>query len=213
MLRRSRTSSGSAPRSSAASSTTSCCSASSSTPSRFADLQPGAGAIRRSCTTPPIAIVDEDHSPLSRAIAQAFLPPYFKPPEQIDASATSTALMDTAQYTFVLDIPPHFQRDVQAGRSPAIQVNVDATAMMQAGIGAGYAQQISSAEIARFVARRSRAQPRRSTSRFASPSTRTSRPPGSPASWASSTTSPCWRSSWPARPSSASASTARWTIC
>ena len=28
-----------------------------------------------------IAIVDEDHSELSRRIARAFLPPYFKPPQ------------------------------------------------------------------------------------------------------------------------------------
>ncbi len=61
--------------------------------------------------------------------------------------------MDTAQYTFVLDIPPHFQRDVQAGRVPSIQVNVDATAAMQAGIGAGYIELILDKEIARVAGR------------------------------------------------------------
>lgn len=100
-----------------------------------------------------IAIVDEDHSPLSQAIAQVFLPPYFKPPQQIAASDIDR-LMDTAEYTFVLDIPPNFERDVVAGHQPAIQANVDATAAMQAGIGAGYMQQILTDEIARFVARR-----------------------------------------------------------
>ena len=99
-----------------------------------------------------IAIVDEDHSQLSHDIAKVFLPPYFKPPVQV-AAADIDRLMDTAQYTFVLDIPPHFQRDVQAGRVPSIQVNVDATAAMQAGIGAGYIELILDKEIARVVGR------------------------------------------------------------
>ncbi len=46
--------------------------------------------------------------------------------------------MDAGRYTFVIDIPPRFQADVEAGRSPTIQLNVDATAMSQAGRGAGY---------------------------------------------------------------------------
>ncbi len=100
-----------------------------------------------------IAIADEDHSTLSRAIARVFLPPYFKPPLQISPGDIDR-LMDTARFTFVLDIPPDFERDVMAGHQPAIQVNVDATAAMLAGIGAGYIQQILSTEIARFAAGR-----------------------------------------------------------
>ena len=61
--------------------------------------------------------------------------------------------MNNGTYTFVIDIPPHFQRDVLGGRQPVIQVNVDATAMVQAGIGAGYAQQIITREINDFVSR------------------------------------------------------------
>ncbi len=99
-----------------------------------------------------LGIVDEDHSELSRRITQAFLPPYFKPPQAI-AERDVDHLMNTGQYTFVLDIPPNFQRDVLARRSPSIQVNVDATAMTQAGIGAGYASQIVTGEVAEFVAR------------------------------------------------------------
>ena len=99
-----------------------------------------------------VAIADEDRSSLSRAIIQALLPPYFRPPAQVVAGDIDR-LMDTGRYTFVIDIPPHFQRDVIAGRAPTLQVNVDATAMMQAGIGAGYIEQIAHAEIARFAAR------------------------------------------------------------
>jgi ABC-2 type transport system permease protein len=97
-----------------------------------------------------IGIVDEDHSALARRLSRAFLPPYFKPPWPI-VEADINHLMDTAQYTFTLDIPPHFERDVLAGRTPALQVNIDATAMVQAGLGAGYIQQILTTEIADFV--------------------------------------------------------------
>jgi ABC-2 type transport system permease protein len=97
-----------------------------------------------------IAIVDEDHSELSRRIAHAFLPPYFKPAKIIQGSDVDS-LMNTGAFTFVVDVPPHFERDVLGARSPALQVLVDATAVVQAGIGSGYAQQIVSTEIADFV--------------------------------------------------------------
>ncbi len=99
-----------------------------------------------------IGIVDQDHSELSRRIARAFLPPYFKPARQVEARDVNH-LMDTGQLTFIVDIPPHFERDVLAGRQPALQVAVDATAMMQAGIGSGYAQQILQSEITAFATR------------------------------------------------------------
>lgn len=107
-----------------------------------------------------VAIVDEDHSALSRAIAAALLPPYFSAPTEAVAGQVDE-LMDTARSTFVLDIPPHFERDILSGRQPVIQVNVDATAMMQAGIGAGYLQQIIAREIARSAggAERPKAEP------------------------------------------------------
>lgn len=99
-----------------------------------------------------IAIVDEDSSPLSRRLTSVFLPPYFNPPMQI-AAADVDELMNTGRYTFVIDYPPNFERDVLAGRQPAVQVLVDATAMMQAGIGTGYIQQILEQEVANFVSR------------------------------------------------------------
>ncbi len=97
-----------------------------------------------------IAIVDEDNSTLSRRIAHAFLPPYFKLPQTI-AERDIGRLMNAGRYTFVVDIPPHFERDVLGGRRPGIQVDVDATAMVQAGLGSGYAQQIITTEMADFL--------------------------------------------------------------
>jgi len=99
-----------------------------------------------------IAIVDEDHSELSRRIGHAFLPPYFQPPQPI-AERDIIPFMNSGKYTFVVDIPPNFQRDVLGGRQPAIQLNVDATTMVQAGLGSGYAQQIITTEINDFLSR------------------------------------------------------------
>lgn len=99
-----------------------------------------------------IAVVDEDHSELSRRITRAFLPPYFKPAQPI-VEREIVPLMNAGAYTFVVDIPPHFERDVLGKRQPTIQLNVDATAMVQAGIGAGYAQQIINTEVNDFLAR------------------------------------------------------------
>lgn len=100
----------------------------------------------------PIAIVDEDHSPLSMRIADAFYPPHFLPPVFITRSEMDTR-MDNGLDTFALDIPPGFQRDVLAGRSPTLQLNVDATRMAQAFSGSGYIQSILNTEINAFVQR------------------------------------------------------------
>ena len=99
-----------------------------------------------------IGIVDEDNSELSHRIAHAFLPPYFKP-ATIASESDIVPLMNAGKYTFVVDIPPHFQRDVLGGRQPGLQIDVDATAMVQAGLGSGYAQQIITTEIADFLSR------------------------------------------------------------
>jgi ABC-2 type transport system permease protein len=100
----------------------------------------------------PIAIVDEDASPLSARVASAFFPPRFNPPAMIPLSGIDAG-MDAGEYTFVLDIPPDFQRDVLAGKSPALQLNVDATRMSQAFTGSSYIQQIVLGEIDEFVHR------------------------------------------------------------
>ena len=99
-----------------------------------------------------IAIVDEDGSPLSARIASSFYPPHFLAPRMITL-AEMDAGMDNGDFTFVLDIPPNFQRDVLAGASPAIQLNVDATRMSQAFTGSGHVQQIFTGEVNEFVKR------------------------------------------------------------
>lgn len=111
-----------------------------------------ATALPETLNKAPIAIVDEDSSPLSTRISSAFYQPLFMPPEFITRDEMDRR-MDAGLDTFALDIPPGFQRDVLAGRQPTIQLNVDATRMSQAFSGSGYVQSIVTAEINEFVAR------------------------------------------------------------
>ncbi|PNQ03432.1 MULTISPECIES: ABC transporter permease [unclassified Sphingobium] len=98
-----------------------------------------------------IAIVDEDQSPLSTRISSAFYPPYFSRPAMVGLDQIDSGL-DAGSYTFSLDLPPNFQRDILAHRQPTIQLNVDATRMSQAFTGGGYIQQIVQTETAEFMA-------------------------------------------------------------
>jgi len=99
-----------------------------------------------------VGVVDEDHSALSRRMIGALLPPYFKTPQPV-AQQDMMRLMDMGRFTFIVDIPPHFERDVLGGKRPAVQVNIDATAMVQAGLGTSYFQQIFTTEATNAVAR------------------------------------------------------------
>jgi ABC-2 type transport system permease protein len=99
-----------------------------------------------------IAFVDEDGSPLSKQLLNAFYPPRFKYPEVITASQVEEE-MDNGRFMFTVVIPPRFERDLRAGRNPAVQLNVDATAMQQAGIGAGYIKNIIGDRISSFLRR------------------------------------------------------------
>ena len=85
----------------------------------------------------------------SSPVASAFLPPF--PPQPVNLS--DDQLMNTGKFTFIIDIPPNFQRDVLAGHQPAVQLHVDATAMVQAGLGSGYGEQIIMTEVNHFVSR------------------------------------------------------------
>jgi len=111
-----------------------------------------ATAMPESLHKAPIAVVDEDGSQLSARIASSFQSPRFLPPAMITVAEVDPGL-DAGIHTFAIDIPPNFQRDVLAGDSPTIQLNVDATRMSQAFTGSSYIQQIISAEVDEFVER------------------------------------------------------------
>lgn len=114
-------------------------------------------SVMETLNNAPIAIVDEDRSPLSARIADSFLPPHFMRPAAIGLADVDPGL-DSARFTFALVVPPGFERDLLAGRSPTIQLNVDATQMTQAWLGAAYIQAIVTNEVMEHLRRYGRPQ-------------------------------------------------------
>jgi ABC-2 type transport system permease protein len=94
-----------------------------------------------------VGFVDEDHSVLSRQIADGLTSPTFRPAVEIPATDID-ASMDSQRFVFVIEIPPKFEADILAGRQPSVQVNVDATAVAQAFNGTIYIEDV----IVRYVA-------------------------------------------------------------
>jgi ABC-2 type transport system permease protein len=97
-----------------------------------------------------IGIADHDRSQLSQSIRDAIRPPEFAWPAPV-ATKEIDRLMDTARFTFIIDVPAGFESDLLAGRRPSLQLLVDATAMTQAGNGTGYIARIATREIERFL--------------------------------------------------------------
>jgi ABC-2 type transport system permease protein len=100
-----------------------------------------------------VGIVDEDHSDLSRRIADGLTPPTFKPAVEIAATEIDAA-MNSQRFLFVIEIPPKFQADVLSGRQASVQINVDATASAQAFNGMSYIQNVILNYVIQFTAGR-----------------------------------------------------------
>ena len=99
-----------------------------------------------------IAIVDEDHSELSGRICDAFLPPFFQRAKLIPSYEIDRVLNE-GKYTFVLVLPMNMERDIAAGRKPALRLDIDATQMSVAYSGAGAVETIVKDEITRHFSR------------------------------------------------------------
>lgn len=97
-----------------------------------------------------VGVVDYDRSVLSQRIAGALLPPYFAAPQPVRREEAD-ALMDKGGIQFLLEFPPGFQRDVQAGRAPEALLVTDATNIAQASKGQSYVEQIFRNEILDFT--------------------------------------------------------------
>ncbi|MEJ1157111.1 ABC transporter permease [Prosthecomicrobium sp. N25] len=103
--------------------------------------------VKLEVTNAAVAIVDQDRSDLGHRLADALPRPYFRRPLLVDATAIDRAV-DRGDFTFVVEIPPGFEADVLAGRTPSVAIRVDATAVAQAGNGVAYLQDIIARETA-----------------------------------------------------------------
>ena len=97
-----------------------------------------------------IAFVDSDKSQLSQRLIDAFYKPRFNTPDIISYYDIDKK-MDSGYYTFIVLIPSEFEKDVLSNNVPEIQVNIDATRMTQAGIGASYVRNIINQETQVFL--------------------------------------------------------------
>ena len=97
-----------------------------------------------------IGVVDEDQSDLSGRLLGALNPPLIKRAVLITANEIDPN-MDDGRLVFVLEIPPRFEQDLLAGRQASLQLNIDATAMSQAGNGAVYIESIIAQEVTKFL--------------------------------------------------------------
>src|SRR5262249_35748225 len=107
------------------------------------------GAVTEA-TNLSVGIADEDGSELSRQIAESLVRPTFQPAVQIRPSDIDSK-MDKGDLLFVVETPPNSQADILAQRKTEVQINVDATAVAQAGNGANYLKTAISNEVQNFI--------------------------------------------------------------
>lgn len=93
-----------------------------------------------------VGVVDEDRSATSRGILRALRPPQFRPPVLIDQRDIEPTL-DGGDLTFVLHVPRDFEQNLEGGVPASLQLDVDATAVSQAALGALYIEEIVAREI------------------------------------------------------------------
>lgn len=111
-----------------------------------------ATGITESVNNASVAFVDEDHSALSRSLRGALTKPYFQTPVVIQSRELDRAI-DQSRFTFVVVIPPNFESDIRRGLQPELQINVDATAVIQAATGTSYIQEMLQQQVATFASR------------------------------------------------------------
>src|SRR4029077_9329914 len=74
------------------------------------------------------ALQDEDKTPISRRLVQAFVQSeYFDMKQEVRSPAEVREALDRGGAKAVLHIPPNFAKDLYAGRAPKLQMLVDGT--------------------------------------------------------------------------------------
>jgi len=101
-----------------------------------------------------LSVIDADHSAASRELIHRFRPPHFRLQGEIFAHQEGARLLDAGDSMLVLEIPAHFERDLQAGRSVDVQLQVDTSNTVLGTLATGYAGRI----VAGFAEDRARQQ-------------------------------------------------------
>ncbi|MGD9601806.1 MAG: ABC transporter permease [Gammaproteobacteria bacterium] len=97
----------------------------------------------------PLAVVDQDRTPASRALVQGFLATdVFAYAGRPDNTAAAGAWLQEGRVRVALVVPQGFQRDLTRNSAPAVQVLLDGTNSNMAAQARGYALEI----VGRFAA-------------------------------------------------------------
>jgi ABC-2 type transport system permease protein len=112
-----------------------------------------AKGVRTEVQNAAVAIVDDDGSDFSRRLSDAIQPPFFQHPVRVARDEVED-LLNRGAVTFVLALPPKLEADLLSGRRPEIAIEVDATAMTQAGVGTSYLQNIVTRTAREFLDQR-----------------------------------------------------------
>ncbi len=114
------------------------------------DVFTAAHGINLEVNNASVAVVNQDHSQLSRNLVNSLHLPYFKPARNITYPDIKPTL-NKAKDTFVINIPPNFAADLLANKHPNLQLLVDATAITQAYLGSAYMAEIFNGAIERYL--------------------------------------------------------------
>jgi len=90
----------------------------------------------------PLVVYDLDRSLASQRLIERFRPPYFNLVAYPHREGEVQDLLDRGKATMALVIPPHFSRELEAGRQATVQLIVDGTHSNSSLIAMGYAARI-----------------------------------------------------------------------
>ena len=107
-----------------------------------ADIYVAGSGISMDLRKASMTVVDLDQSEASRELIDRFRMPYFNVREEVLSGRAATAGLDRGTRMLALEIPPHFQRDLDEGQTAGVLLQVDTTNTMLGTLATSYAGQI-----------------------------------------------------------------------
>jgi len=101
-----------------------------------------AGTLQMMVNNHPLAVLDRDHTPLSRDLQEHFQTPFFRHVAQLTDEREIDDMLEFCRAAMILVIPEGFQREVASGRPADLQIIVDGTDSHTAQIATGYVETI-----------------------------------------------------------------------
>jgi len=100
----------------------------------------------------PLGVLDRDGSAASRSLVAAMTSgELFDLRERLESEEDLDRALDAARVSLALVVPPGFERDLSAGREPAVRVVVDGSNALSAQTALGYAELLLTAAGARLA--------------------------------------------------------------